>query len=88
MPKNINVNNAIPLMDLLKMNNPINACEQNAANAPVNNTSLPKYFLLFFSLFSLYIFNTLNPMSIVPSTNVIKPARPNIPKSNPRRCCR
>ena len=62
---------------------PIKACEQNAANAPVNNTSLPRYFLLFFSLLSRYMVKILKPISIVPSTNTINPIRPAYPKSNP-----
>ena len=79
----MNDKSAVPLIVLLKINKPINDCEQKAANAPVNNTSLPKYFLLFFYLFSLYIANILKPIIIVPKTNTTKPIRPKYPKSNP-----
>ena len=37
VPKNKNVNNAIPLIDLLNTNKPIRDCAQNAANAWLNS---------------------------------------------------
>ena len=72
----MNDKSAVPLMVLLNINKPIKDCAENAANAPVSNTSLPKYFLLFFSLFSLYMDNILKPMIKVPKTNTAKPIRP------------
>ena len=75
------VKSAVPLILRLNMNRPINAWDMKAVRDPINKTSFPKYFLLFFSLLSLYSFNIFSPTTIVKRVKPIMTINPRYPKS-------